>query len=50
MSPSVYLYNNIHGNVELHKMILFNKHKGAHVGNKFTFVLITKLKTQQLWV
>ena len=25
-------------------MILFNKHKGAHVSKRFTFTLITKLK------
>ena len=36
-----YLYNIIHENMELIKIILFNKHKGAHVGKKFTFVLIT---------
>ena len=40
-----YLYNKIHGNAKLHKLILFNKHKGVHVGKIFTFALITKLKT-----
>ena len=45
-----YLYNKTHENAELHKMILINKHKGIHVDKRFTFVLITKLKTYQLRV
>ena len=35
---------------KLYKTILFNKHKGVHVGKKFIFELITKLKTYQLRV
>ena len=31
-------------------MILFNKHKGVHVSKKFTFALISKLKSYQLRV
>ena len=40
----------MHENAELIKMILFNKHKGVHVGKRFTLVLITKLKTYQIRV
>ena len=29
-------------------MILFNKHKGTHINEIFTFVLITKLKSYQI--
>ena len=45
-----YLYNKIQWNEKLHKMILFHKHKGVHVGKRFTFALITKLKIYQLRV
>ena len=30
--------------MELIKIILFNKHKGAHMDKRFTFTLIIKLK------
>ena len=29
-------------------MILFNKHKGVHMGKKFTFVLITQGKSYHI--
>ena len=43
LSRYTYLYNKIHRNAELHNMILFNKHRGPHVGKMFTFAFITKL-------
>ena len=46
--PNIHIY--IHENMKLHKMILFNKHKGPNVGKRFTFALITKLKTYRLRV
>jgi len=50
LTRHTYLYNIIYENAELIKMILFNKHKGTHVDKKFTFALITKLKTYQIGV
>ena len=37
-------------NAKLHKTILFNEHKGAHLDKRFTFTLIIKLQTYQLRV
>ena len=45
-----YLYNKIYENIELLKIILFNKCKGVHMSKRFTFALIIKLKTYQLRV
>jgi len=50
ISQHTYLYNIIHENAKLIKIILFNKHKGTHMGKRFTFTLITKLKTYQIRV
>ena len=36
--------------MELHKMILFNKHKRVDVVKRFIFTLIIKLKTYQIKV
>ena len=44
ISQHIYLYNIIHENMKLIKMILFNKYKGTQVDKKFTFILIIKLK------
>jgi len=38
------------GCYKLHKIIWLNKHKEVHVSKRFTFVLITELKTYQLRV